>query len=39
MELMMISCGMKVRWMGMLRSEGEEDEGTECEDGESYTNW
>jgi hypothetical protein len=37
--MMMISCGMTVKWMGMLGSECEEEEGTEYEDGESDINW
>jgi len=31
---MMICCGMAVKRMGMLGSECEEGEGTDCEDGE-----
>ena len=33
----MICCGMAVRRMGMLGLECEEDEGTDCEDGDSDT--
>ena len=37
---MMICCGMAVKSMRMLvRSECEEDEGTDCEDGDSDTDW
>jgi hypothetical protein len=34
--MMMVCCGMAVNTMG---SECEEDEGTEHEDGDSYTDW
>ena len=39
MGLMMISCGMAVKRMGMLRSEGEEDVRTDYVDGDSDSNW
>jgi hypothetical protein len=35
----MTSCGMTVTWMGMLGNECEEDEGTDCEEGVSDTDW
>jgi hypothetical protein len=38
MRLMMICCGMAVKKVGML-GESEEDEGTDCEDGDSDTDW
>ena len=38
--MMMILCGMAVKRMGILRgSECEEDEGNDCEDGNSDTDW
>jgi hypothetical protein len=36
---MMICCGMAVKRIGMLKSECEEDEGNDCEDGGSNTDW
>ena len=39
MGLMTISCGMTVKWMGMLGGESEVEEGTDCEDRETDTNW
>ena len=39
MGLMLICCGMAVKRMGNGRSECEEDEGTDCEDGDSDTEW
>jgi len=37
MRLVMICCGMAMKRMGMLGCE--EDEGTNCEDGDSDTDW
>jgi hypothetical protein len=37
--MMMMCCGMAVKRMGILRSECEEDEGTDCVDGDSDTCW
>jgi len=37
MGLMMICCGMALKRMGDVRSECEEDEGADCEDGDSDT--
>jgi hypothetical protein len=39
MGLMMISCGMTVKWMGMLGSDCKEEEATDCEDSDSDTDW
>ena len=39
MELMMIGCGMALKEDGNVRSECEEDEGTDCEDGDSNSDW
>jgi hypothetical protein len=39
MRLKVICCGMAVKRMGMLGVECEEDEGTDCEDGDSGTDW
>ena len=39
MRLMMICCGMAVKRLGMLDSECETDEGTDCEGGDSDTDW
>jgi hypothetical protein len=39
MGLVMICCGMAVKRIGMLRSERVEDEGTDCDDGYSDTDW
>jgi hypothetical protein len=39
MELMMICCGMAVKRIENVRSECEEDEGTDSEDGESVSDW
>ena len=36
---MMICCGMAVKRMGIFRSECEEDEGTDCENGDSGHDW
>jgi hypothetical protein len=36
---MMICCGMAVKRVGMLGGECEEDEGTDCEDGDSNSDW
>jgi len=36
-ELMMVCCGMTVKGMGMLVVEYEENEGTDCENGDSDT--
>jgi hypothetical protein len=36
-ELMMIRCGKAVTRMGMLGGSVREDEGTDCEDGDSDT--
>ena len=36
---MVVCCGMAVKRMGGVRSECEGDEGTDCEDGDSDTNW
>ena len=36
---MMILCRMRVKRMGDIRSECEEDEGNDCEDGNSDTDW
>jgi hypothetical protein len=38
MGLMIICCGMEVRRMGML-GVSEEEEGTDCEDGDRDTDW
>ena len=35
----MICWGMAVKRMGMLGSECEEDESTDCEEGDSNTDW
>jgi hypothetical protein len=35
----MICCEMSVRRLGMFRSEHEEDEGSDCEGGDSDTDW
>ena len=37
MRLMVICCGKAVKRMGMSGSECEEDEGTDCENGDSHT--
>ena len=39
MGLLMISCGMAVKRMGMLRGVCEEGEGSDCENGDSDTDW
>jgi hypothetical protein len=39
MGLKMICYGMAVRRMGMLKSEYDKDEGTDCKDGNSDTDW
>jgi len=36
---MVICCGMAVEMMWDVRSECEVDEGTDCEDGDSDTDW
>jgi len=36
---LMICCGMRVKRMGMLGVSTMENEGTDCEDGDSDTNW
>ena len=35
----MLCCGMAVKEDGYVRSECEEGEGTDCEDGDSDTDW
>jgi hypothetical protein len=37
--LMMVCCGMTVKMMGILVVECEEDDGTDCENGDSDTDW
>ena len=39
MGLLMISCGMAVKRMGMLRGVCEEGEGSDCENGDGDTDW
>jgi hypothetical protein len=39
MGLMTICCGMAVKRMGMSKSYCQEDEGIDCEDGDSDTDW
>jgi hypothetical protein len=39
MRILMKYCGMPVRRMGILQVMGEEDEVSDCEDGDSDTGW
>jgi hypothetical protein len=36
---MIICCGMRVEEEGDVRSECEEDEDTDCDDGDSHIHW